>query len=125
MQQADGWIDDIMDALAANPATGRRDRAARHDRPRRCRHQPRNATAPVNYTIPLFAWGEGVDAGADLYDLNASRVDPGTGRPDDDVPGQPLRNGDVANLALDLLGLPPVPGSLFNADQALRLADTP
>ncbi len=125
VQQADGWIDDIMDALAENSDPGDRTVLLVTTDHGGAGTQHGDATAAVNYTIPLFAWGEGVDAGADLYDLNASRVDPGTGRPDDDGLGQPLRNGDVANLALDLLGLPPVPGSLYNADQALRLTATP
>ena len=74
---------------------------------------------PENYTVPFLVWGPGVPAGADLYRLNAGvRLDPGTGRPGYDGV-QPIRNGEVANLALDLLGLPAVPGSLFDAEQDL------
>ncbi len=76
-------------------------------------------TSAANYTIPLYVWGPSVTAGADLYALNpASRVDPGTGRPD--YTGlQPIRNGGAGNLALSLLGLPPIPGSGINEDQSL------
>ena len=68
---------------------------------------------PVTYTIPLFVWGAGIQGGTDAYALFTNRTDPGEGRPDYVSPNQPLRNGDTGNLALGLLGLPPVPGSLI------------
>ena len=85
-------------------------------------------TDPVlekNYTIPFYVWGPGVKAGGDLYDLNPDLVDPGTGRPDFNDLAQPIRNGMVGNLALDLLGLPPIPGSCFNVSQQLRVSAPP
>lgn len=63
------------------------------------------------YTLPMLLWGPGVPAGADLYSLFANRADPGSGRPDYNAVPQPLWNGDSANIALALLGLPPIPGS--------------
>lgn len=80
------------------------------------------AGEPLDYTIPFFAWGPGITADAGLYALNpAARLDPGTGRPAYTAAGQPVRNGDTANLALALLNLGPVPGSTINAAQNLRV----
>ncbi len=65
-----------------------------------------------HYTISFHVWGPGIPAGADLYDVAAgSYANPGITRPLPTAAKQPIRNGDVANFALYLLGLPPVPGS--------------
>jgi hypothetical protein len=85
-----------------------------------------NPAVPANYTVPFYVWGPGVMAGADLYRLNPSnRLDPGTDRPPYSDPVQPIRNGDVANLALKLLGLGSVPGSTIGAAQDLALTIQP
>jgi hypothetical protein len=74
-----------------------------------------DATLPAVYRIPFFAFGPGIPAGVDLYELTAGRrFDPGDSRPGYDSSEPPLRNGDAGNLALELLGLPPVPGSLLS-----------
>ena len=79
-------------------------------------------TCPEHYTIPFFVWGPGIQTAADLYALNTGiRSDPGTGRPDYNASPQPIRNADAGNLALQLLGLPAIPGSQSNAAQDIAL----
>ena len=70
-----------------------------------------------NYTIPFLVWGPGVAPG-DLYGLNPDYRDPAGRQPGYGGP-QPVRNGDVANLVTDLLGLGPVPGSELDAEHDL------
>lgn len=76
-------------------------------------------TLPSSYRVPFMAWGAGVVRGADLYRLNPDYADPGVRRTGYAARRQPVRNGDVANLATDLLGLPAVRGSEHDAAQDL------
>ena len=75
--------------------------------------------ALANYRVPFLAWGAGVSRGSDLYDLNPDYADPGRRRPGYAASRPPVRNGDVANLATDLLGLDPVSGSELDAEHDL------
>ncbi len=78
------------------------------------------ASNQLNYTIPFIVWGAGAAENKDLYSLNMGRrLDPGTGRPAYSENLQPVRNGDGANLALKLLGLGAIPGSVINNTQNL------
>lgn len=80
-----------------------------------------NGSHDLNYNVPFFVWGAGVESGADLYSLNPGvRFDPSAGHPDDDSLQPPIRNGESGNLALSLLGLPAIPGSTLNQTQSLR-----
>lgn len=73
-----------------------------------------------NYTIPLYVTGPGVPAGYEIYDFNpASRLDPGDSRPSYNASPQPVRNGGTSNLALALMGLGSIPGSVINSAQDL------
>lgn len=81
-----------------------------------------NPKLPTNFTVPVLAWGAGIAHG-ELYALNAnSRRDPGDERINYAVQPPAIRNGDTGNLALSLLGLDPIPTSLINAKQDLRIA---
>ncbi len=71
-----------------------------------------------NYRVPFLIWGPGVDRG-DLYTMNPTYTDPASGRPDSFVGTQPIRNGDLANVSANLLGLTAVPGSLWGQDLSL------
>jgi predicted AlkP superfamily pyrophosphatase or phosphodiesterase len=74
----------------------------------------------INAVIPFLVWTRDATP-ADLYALNPSaRRDPGLTLPARDARPQPVRNLDAGNLALDLLGFPPIPGSRANAAQDLR-----
>ena len=79
-----------------------------------------DATSAQNYTVPFVVWGADVGQGVDLYAINPTRVDPGTSQINR-FATQPIRGHEVANLALDLLGLPAVPDSSVNVNQDLRV----
>lgn len=78
-----------------------------------------DATRLVNFRVPFIVWGPTVASGASLYALNPDYADPGVRRTSYSDSRQPVRNGDVANLALDLLGLGAVRGSAHDRAQNL------
>lgn len=85
------------------------------------RHHDDSSVAD-NQRVLFVARGPGIARGSDLYALNPGRVaDPGTSQPAYDAAVPPVRNADVGNLALDLLGLPAIADSEFNAAQDLAL----
>ncbi len=76
-----------------------------------------------DYTIPFYVWGPGIRPG-DLYKLaEGVRVDPGTDQIQADAKGQPIRNGDAANLALSLLGLDAIDHSTLGAETPLPVRE--
>ena len=78
----------------------------------------------ADYRVPFLVWGPGVPAGADLYALNPTYADPGNRRVGYAAALQPVRNGDVGNLVLDVLGLPAIPHSELDAAQDLEVFAT-
>jgi hypothetical protein len=125
VQRVDRELGRLLTALEHDPAI--RDRAALILTADHGGGVPRTnhsvAREPVNFTIPFVVRIGAGGEPEDLYDLNRSvRRDPGDRQPHRDAPGlPPIRNGDAANLALRLLGLPPVPGSTLNARQELAV----
>ena len=120
--QVDGYLGRMLELIANQPALkGKTDLilTADHGGEDKGHGDP---TKPIDYTIPFYVWGAGVTAG-DLYTLNAqTRLSPGESRPDYSEPKQPVRDADAGNLALSLLGLPPIPGSGVDAKQDLRVS---
>ena len=89
-------------------------------------NQDNPPTGADRYSVPFFVWGPGVPAGADLYALNAGRRQVASSYPMTTYAGmQPIRNAEANNLALQLLGLGPIPGSTFNYAQDLKVTLPP
>jgi hypothetical protein len=64
-----------------------------------------------NCTIPVIIWGGGIPGGIDAHTLFENRRDAGASLIGNTYAQPPLRNGDTGNIAMALLGLPPVEGS--------------
>jgi predicted AlkP superfamily pyrophosphatase or phosphodiesterase len=79
------------------------------------------------YRIPFLAWVGGHGQRGDLYQWSQGARDVGTGNPLIDAGIPPIRNGEIGNAALSLLGLPAVSGSTLNhrQDLILRPSDLP
>jgi len=122
LRTIDGYVGDVLKLVENDPLLAGRTAiliTADHGGKGYDHNDPSEAE---NYTIPIFIWGAGVARG-DLYAMNPdSRTDPGDSRPDYTQAEQPIRNGDTGNLALALLGLGPIPNSVINARQDLRVA---
>lgn len=122
VRDADSQIGSVLDAVGADPDLAARTTVlltADHGGPRGVDHHDQ-ADLLANHRIPFIAWGNGVRAGSDLYALNTGRADPGTSRPD--YTGvQPIRNLDLADIALGLLGLPGIPDAPTTALEPVAL----
>lgn len=121
VRTVDGWLSDILDTVASKPVLRKHLTillTADHGGVGLNHVDP---ALEADYTIPFLAWGDGVAAGEDLYDLNADYRDPQDGRPGYAMARQPVRNADAANLALDLLGLAAIPDSTVGTEQSLDL----
>lgn len=116
----DGYLGDIFDLISADPSMDGTTAVLLTADHGGTGTSHGSAGLYENYRIPFYVWGPGVVTGMDLYTLNpAGRMDPGVSRPPYSDPVQPIRHGDVTNLALDLLGLDPIPGSNVNPLQDL------
>ena len=116
VRNVDAQVGRILNAIDAHPALSNRTAlivSADHGGGGVSRNGHTEAYHITNYTIPFFLRAPGIPAGADLYPLFANRGNPGTNRTDYNTQPQPIRNGDGGNLALGLLGLPPIPGSFM------------
>ncbi|MFO0963207.1 MAG: alkaline phosphatase family protein [Phycisphaerales bacterium] len=83
------------------------------------------ARARENFLVPLLVWLGRDTAPQELIALNADHravVSAETWLPLEASP-PPVRSAETGNLALQLLGLPPIPGSVANARQDLRLQE--
>lgn len=84
-----------------------------------------DAESLADYRIPFLVVGPDVPRRTDLYDLNPDYRDPGKGRATYAAARQPIRNGAVADLVTDVLGLPAVGGSQVDAAQDLDVFRSP
>jgi len=113
LERVDAWIGRLAKVVTANPVQSQWGLVLTADHGGNGESHS-DSSDPWDYTIPFIAIGPGFTPNSDLYTLvNGTRRDPGNLQLRYFVPGQPIRNGDVANVALGMLGLPPVPGSLM------------
>ena len=78
---------------------------------------------PLNYLIPFIVWLGADTEPQELSALNGDRravLPAGQWAPRDLAP-PPIRSAEAGNLALQLMGLPPIPGSVANATHDLRV----
>ncbi|KRA38120.1 MULTISPECIES: alkaline phosphatase family protein [unclassified Nocardioides] len=74
----------------------------------------------LRYQVPVLVWGNGVQAGGDLYAMNPSWTNPGAARRAY-TGAQPIFNGVIANLALGALGIGPLPRGVINRNQSFSV----
>ncbi len=119
VERVDALLGRIQQALTSSPVANRRATLVlTADHGGRGGNGHADAGKLDDYRIPFIVSGPGVRPGSDLYELNPDYRDPGGGRPSYDG-AQPVRNADVASLVARLLGLEPVPGSVFGVADRL------
>lgn len=72
-----------------------------------------DATNVANYTIPFFLLAPGIPANSDAYGIFDNRTNPAASRPTTLAANAPIRNGDIANLSAELVGVPYVTNSVY------------
>lgn len=120
VRTVDGWLSDVLDTVAGKPMLRKHLTIVLTSDHGGSGTGHADATVREHYRVPFWTWGDGVDA-EDLYALNPTYKKPRRKRPGYGAARQPVRNGDVANLALSLLGLRAIPGSTIGTDQDLVL----
>ncbi|NLC98606.1 MAG: sulfatase-like hydrolase/transferase, partial [Actinomycetales bacterium] len=85
------------------------------------RKQHRTATKLANARVPFITFGDGIGVGKDLYALNPGRHDPHN-EVANGPQSRPIRNLDLANVSLGLLGLPLTPGTASSSWPSLSLS---
>ncbi len=120
VERIDTLVGKLLRAIETNPALAETVVILTADHGGAADHTRHDEVASyANYRVPFVVWGSGIGHG-DLYAMNPAYADPGRRR----APysgRQPVRNGDLANLALDLLGLGPVPDSKYDVRQRLSV----
>jgi hypothetical protein len=110
----DGLLGRILDAVESNPKTATKTGlivTADHGGTGTGHGDP---SRNENFAVPFYVLAPSVPGGSDLYSLaSKARFDPGQGNPGYAAARQPIRNGDLGNLALEMMGLPPIPRSLM------------
>ena len=125
VRRVDELLGEVVHSVTADPARRARTTillTSDHGGHRAGHENPRLVD---NFRIAFMARGAGVDEGVNLYAINEGYRDPGTRRTIYGMARPPVRNGMLANLSLDLLGLPPVEDSEFAFDQDLLLSGEP
>ena len=82
-------------------------------------------TAPEDFLVPLLVWLGSDGPSVELAALNADRraVLPASQYVDNTMSPQPIRNSEAGNIATQLMGLRPIPGSVANGKHDLQLAE--
>jgi hypothetical protein len=114
LEQVDGLIGRIVEHIEENPKTAGKTALIVTADHGGVGLNHANASLKEDYAIPFYVLAPGLPQGKDLYTLvSKTRFEPGETNPDYTAPRQPIRNGDLGNLALEALGLPPIPGSVM------------
>lgn len=126
VQQVDTLVGSIVDAVRDDPGLVGRTAIILTSDHGGLGASHSDARRLANYRVAFMVAGPGIPAGADLYALNADDYrDPGKRRTTYGQSPQPIRNGDLANLTLDLLDLAAVPGSEHNSGLDLDVSPPP
>ncbi len=115
----DGWLGQIFTAVENNAALAGKVAyilTADHGGGTPTNHHNAAGLNVTNFTIPFFVSAPGITANSDIHKVFANRFNPGSAQPLYTAASQPVRNGDVANIAATLLGVPFVTGSTMMAE---------